>query len=129
MIVAASLCHIGTIALRTGKKLKRKVKSAVSFIFVFEESVVRNVRDKGLDGVICGHIHKPEHRPGEIEYVNCGDWVESCTAAVEHPCGCLEVIDGLAAIAEFVKRSRAAEEAPMEAVQPFTMPVPALPLQ
>lgn len=30
-----------------------------------------------------------------IEYYNCGDWVESCTALVEHDCGRLEVIDAL----------------------------------
>lgn len=73
---------------------KRKVKKALEFIFDFEDSVIRNVRDRGLDGVICGHIHwaaiKEVHG---LTYVNCGDWVDSCTAVVEHLDGRLELID------------------------------------
>ena len=73
---------------------KRKVKSALSFIFEFEESVLRHVRDRGLDGVICGHIHSAAIREaGGVTYVNCGDWVDSCTAIVEHLDGRLELIE------------------------------------
>ena len=36
---------------------KRKVKTALNFIFDFEESAVHHARERGLDGVICGHIH------------------------------------------------------------------------
>jgi UDP-2,3-diacylglucosamine pyrophosphatase LpxH len=73
---------------------KRKVKSAVSFIYDFEESVVRNVRDKGLDGVICGHIHAAAIKQIDgVTYINCGDWVDSCTAIVEHVDGRMELVD------------------------------------
>lgn len=72
---------------------KRKVKSAVSFIDDFEQSVVRNVKDRCLDGVICGHIHAATLREMEgITYINCGDWVDSCTAIVEHTDGRMEVV-------------------------------------
>jgi UDP-2,3-diacylglucosamine pyrophosphatase LpxH len=73
---------------------KRKVKSAVSFIFDFENSVIHSVRDRGLDGVICGHIHSAAIKEvNGLLYVNCGDWVDSCTAIVEHFDGRLELID------------------------------------
>lgn len=64
--------------------LKQKVKSAVSFISAYEAAVVKDCKKAGFDGVVCGHIHHPEirHLDG-IEYYNCGDWVESCTAIVE----------------------------------------------
>ena len=72
---------------------KSRVKRAVSFIFDFEDSVIRAVRDRGLDGVICGHIHSAALRPvGDVVYVNCGDWVDSCTAIVEHHDGRLELV-------------------------------------
>ncbi|MEZ5460729.1 UDP-2,3-diacylglucosamine diphosphatase [Dokdonella sp.] len=73
---------------------KRKVKIAVSFVGDFESSVARAVRERGLDGVICGHIHVAAmHRVDGIDYVNCGDWVDSCTAIVEHHDGRLELIE------------------------------------
>jgi UDP-2,3-diacylglucosamine pyrophosphatase LpxH len=73
---------------------KRKVKSAVSFVFDFEDSVIHSVRDRGLNGVICGHIHSATIKDvGDLLYVNCGDWVDSCTAIVEHLDGRLELIE------------------------------------
>jgi UDP-2,3-diacylglucosamine pyrophosphatase LpxH len=73
---------------------KRKVKGAVSFIYDFEDSVMRAVRDRGLDGVICGHIHSAALREIEgLMYMNCGDWVDSCTAIVEHHDGRMELIN------------------------------------
>jgi UDP-2,3-diacylglucosamine pyrophosphatase LpxH len=72
---------------------KRKVKSAVSFIRDFEEAAVHEVRHRGVDGVICGHIHSAVIKEvGGVTYANCGDWVDSCTAIVEHPSGALELI-------------------------------------
>jgi UDP-2,3-diacylglucosamine pyrophosphatase LpxH len=72
---------------------KRKVKSAVNFIFNFEDSVIQAARERGFDGVICGHIHSATLRnTGEIAYINCGDWVDSCTAIVEHFDGRMELI-------------------------------------
>jgi UDP-2,3-diacylglucosamine pyrophosphatase LpxH len=73
---------------------KRKVKTALSFIFDFEESAVRHARERGLDGVICGHIHWATIKQVEgLLYANCGDWVDSCSAIVEHLDGRLELIE------------------------------------
>jgi UDP-2,3-diacylglucosamine pyrophosphatase LpxH len=73
---------------------KRRVKRAVSFIFDFEDAVIHTVKERGLDGVICGHIHSACVRDTDgVRYVNCGDWVDSCTAIVEHPDGRLELIE------------------------------------
>jgi UDP-2,3-diacylglucosamine pyrophosphatase LpxH len=73
---------------------KRKVKKAMEFIFEFEGSVVRHARSRGLDGVICGHIHWAAIKQVEgLTYVNCGDWVDSCTAIVEHEDGRLEMVE------------------------------------
>ena len=72
---------------------KRKVKTALNFIFDFEESAVHHARERGLDGVICGHIHWATIRDiGGLSYINCGDWVDSCTAIVEHFDGSLELV-------------------------------------
>jgi UDP-2,3-diacylglucosamine pyrophosphatase LpxH len=72
---------------------KRKVKSAVGFVFDFEEAIARHARDRGADGVICGHIHSATIREVHgVRYVNCGDWVDSCTAVVEHADGELELV-------------------------------------
>jgi UDP-2,3-diacylglucosamine pyrophosphatase LpxH len=72
---------------------KRKVKSAVSFIFDFEDSVLHHARERGVDGVVCGHIHAAAMREvGGVSYLNCGDWVDSCTAIVEHRNGRMELV-------------------------------------
>jgi len=73
--------------------LKRKVKRAVEFVSHFEHAVVREARLRECSGVICGHVHTPELRMIDgIQYCNDGDWVESCTALVEHFDGRLEII-------------------------------------
>lgn len=73
---------------------KRKVKTALSFIFDFEEFAVRHARERGLDGVICGHIHWATIKQVEgLLYANCGDWVDSCSGIVEHLDGRLELIE------------------------------------
>jgi UDP-2,3-diacylglucosamine pyrophosphatase LpxH len=79
--------------------IKLKVKSACNFISRYEEAVIGEARRRGLDGVICGHVHKAEARTGAITYYNCGDWIESCTALVEYDDGRIEVIDALVAVA------------------------------
>jgi len=72
---------------------KAKVKKAVSFIFDFEDAIARGTRSQGLDGVICGHIHWASDREiGGVRYLNCGDWVDSCSAIVEHHDGKMEVV-------------------------------------
>lgn len=64
--------------------LKHKVKNAVEYIGRYEEAVAAEAERMGVDGVICGHIHHAERRTfGKVEYMNDGDWVESCTALVE----------------------------------------------
>jgi len=72
---------------------KLKVKNAVNFIGEFERTLAAEAHRRGLDGVICGHIHYAVIRPQpDFMYVNCGDWIESCTAVVEHFNGVLEII-------------------------------------
>ena len=74
--------------------LKRQVKEAVKAIDRFEVAVADEARTRGLDGVVCGHIHHAEMRMvNGVLYCNDGDWVESCTALVEHEDGRLELID------------------------------------
>ena len=72
---------------------KQHVKTAVNVVSTFEESVARECKRRGLDGVVCGHIHHAEVRDiGGVTYHNCGDWVESCTALAEHLDGRIELI-------------------------------------
>jgi len=73
--------------------VKHTVKTAVNVISDYEEAVIKDVLDRGYDGVICGHIHCAELRDMHgILYANCGDFVESCTALVEHDDGRLELV-------------------------------------
>ncbi|MDX2142228.1 MAG: UDP-2,3-diacylglucosamine diphosphatase [Rhodospirillaceae bacterium] len=75
------------------KYLKHKVKNAVAFISSYEHAMARMAKQRGVDGVVCGHIHHAEikHIDG-IQYCNDGDWVESCTALVEHFDGRFEIV-------------------------------------
>src|ERR1700712_3421933 len=73
--------------------LKHKVKNAVEYISRFEEIVAREAQMRGVDGVVCGHIHHAEiRRIGDVLYLNDGDWVESCTALVEDARGAMEIL-------------------------------------
>lgn len=73
---------------------KSRVKGAVSFIGRYEERLADAARNNAVDGVICGHIHHAAHHEDfGLIYVNCGDWVESCTAAIEHRDGRMEVVN------------------------------------
>jgi UDP-2,3-diacylglucosamine pyrophosphatase LpxH len=73
--------------------LKARVKNAVDFVARFSGAVAAEAKRRGLDGVVCGHVHKAEitHIDGVL-YCNDGDWVESCTALVEHWDGRLEIL-------------------------------------
>ncbi|MGB1226408.1 MAG: UDP-2,3-diacylglucosamine diphosphatase [Poseidonibacter sp.] len=78
------------------KYVKDSVKSSVSFINDFETVLSTHAKNKGYDGIICGHIHKAEIRNiNGVEYLNCGDWVESCTAIVETYDGEFKIINWL----------------------------------
>jgi hypothetical protein len=73
--------------------LKHKTKRAVQHIANFEQVVAHEARKYEVDGVVCGHIHHAKIRTIDgIQYCNTGDWVESCTALVEHVDGAREVI-------------------------------------
>jgi UDP-2,3-diacylglucosamine pyrophosphatase LpxH len=73
--------------------LKHAVKDACEYVCRFEEVVAHAAAARGLDGVICGHIHQAQiRRIGDILYLNDGDWVESCTALVEDARGTLEIV-------------------------------------
>ena len=99
--------------------LKQRVKEAVRAIARFEEGVVAEGRRRGIDGVVCGHIHKAELRTVEgFVYANDGDWVESCTALVEHHDGSLELVQW-----------RGGRVVPLEAGKPITAPDPRVELR
>jgi UDP-2,3-diacylglucosamine pyrophosphatase LpxH len=75
-------------------RIKKKFKHAVQYVTSFEERIVVDAWNQGYDGVLCGHIHRPRiesHEYGGL-YLNTGDWVENCTAIVEHPDGRLELV-------------------------------------
>lgn len=90
--------------------LKQRVKQAVSFIGAFEQAVVQAAKSRGVDGVVCGHIHHAEMRMIDgVLYCNDGDWMETCSALVEHHDGRLEILHW----ADVVQaRSPRAERAP-----------------
>lgn len=73
--------------------LKDRVKEAAMYISAYEQAVVGEANKYQVDGVVCGHIHRPAltHINGVV-YGNCGDWMESCTAIVEHLDGALELL-------------------------------------
>lgn len=100
--------------------LKSRVKNALQFIDSFETAVAEEARRRSVDGVICGHIHKAEIREiGGVLYVNDGDWVESCTALVEHPDGRLEILDWAARRSwSMIDRARRLDGAPARLPEP-----------
>jgi UDP-2,3-diacylglucosamine pyrophosphatase LpxH len=73
--------------------LKAQVKAAVNFVERYEHSLAAEAKRRAVAGVVCGHVHKPEIRTIEgVQYYNDGDWVESCSALVEHWDGRLELL-------------------------------------
>ena len=102
--------------------MKKRVKNAVAFISRFEEAVAHAAAERGVDGIVCGHIHSAEVRQfGKVTYYNDGDWVESCTALVELADGRMEIVDWAARVAA---RTRVATAAEGE-FEPEPMPEPA----
>jgi UDP-2,3-diacylglucosamine pyrophosphatase LpxH len=73
--------------------LKQRTKNAMRYIANYEEALVHEAREAGVDGLVCGHIHHAElTERSDVLYCNDGDWVESCTALVESHQGGLELI-------------------------------------
>jgi UDP-2,3-diacylglucosamine pyrophosphatase LpxH len=73
--------------------LKQRVKSALAYVDRFERAVAGEARRRGLDGVVCGHVHHAAIRDIDgILYCNDGDWVDSCTALVEDFSGRLSIL-------------------------------------
>lgn len=91
--VNAARRRLGLPYWSLSKHAKAKVKNAVAFISHFEEVVAHAAGSRGVDGVVCGHIHTAEIRTiGDVAYYNDGDWVEGCTALVEHFDGRMELL-------------------------------------
>jgi UDP-2,3-diacylglucosamine pyrophosphatase LpxH len=73
--------------------LKHKAGTAVTYIEKFEQAVVRFGKQRGMDGVLCGHIHRAKIDTIDgVQYLNCGDWVESCTTITEDFSGKLSLL-------------------------------------
>lgn len=76
--------------------LKYKTKESLSYLTDFESLITEYCDKKNADGIICGHVHQPAIKTiNNIEYMNDGDWVESCTALVENFDGTWEIIEWL----------------------------------
>lgn len=120
--------HLNSFRARAGlpywslsKYLKLKVKRAVSYMGDFESALAREARKRGVDGLVCGHIHHAEMRMVEdILYCNDGDWVESLTALVEHADGRLAIVDW--------GKVMAGQEMPFEAKHSADVPLADTPL-
>ena len=73
--------------------IKRNLKHAIAYVYDYETAVAKYAEEQGFDGVICGHIHVAADKAIEgVRYMNCGDWVESCSALVEHADGRFELL-------------------------------------
>jgi len=87
--------------------LKKHVSQAADYIARFENTIAHEAARRGLDGVICGHIHKADIMEIDgVLYCNDGDWVESCTAMVEHPDGSLEILHWADEVAVVLQEQR-----------------------
>jgi UDP-2,3-diacylglucosamine pyrophosphatase LpxH len=85
----------------------------VKAIDKFEGALANEARRRGLDGVVCGHIHHAEMREvNGVMYMNDGDWVESCTALVEDFDGQFRLIDWAAENRLSMWRAPTAEPVP-----------------
>ena len=74
--------------------VKRNLKRAVAYVRDYELAVARHAAEQGFDGVICGHVHVGADKSLlGVRYLNCGDWVESCSVIVEHLDGRMELLE------------------------------------
>lgn len=73
--------------------IKRRARGAIKIVQRYERAATNYAKIKNFDGIVCGHIHQPDIKDyGDVVYVNTGDWVENCTAIIEHEDGLLELI-------------------------------------
>ncbi|MCZ7648262.1 MAG: UDP-2,3-diacylglucosamine diphosphatase [Planctomycetota bacterium] len=92
---------------------KRRVKNAAKYISRFETALAHEGKTMGVDGVICGHIHTPVIKNVQgLLYCNTGDWVENCTALVEHEDGRLEIVHWLPRYLDALSRAHGLEVDP-----------------
>ena len=90
---------------------KLKVKNAVNFIGSFERELAGEAKRRGVDGVVCGHIHHPAIREIDgVTYVNTGDFVESCSLVVEHDDGDSRSCSGMVAALRSVEDQQSPRE-------------------
>jgi UDP-2,3-diacylglucosamine pyrophosphatase LpxH len=76
-----------------------RVNAAIRARDRFEQRLSALARERGADGIVCGHFHKPAlHRDHGVLYANCGDWVEHCSALAERRDGSLELLSPVAAV-------------------------------
>lgn len=95
--------------------VNESVAAATQLIRNYEEALAGEARYQGVDGCICGHIHHAQLRTIDgIVYANTGDWVDSCTALVEHFDGRLEVLRWLDIAHHFPKGSREPKSAMLD---------------
>ncbi|QDS89523.1 UDP-2,3-diacylglucosamine hydrolase [Rosistilla ulvae] len=92
--INAVLGLFGGRQIPISRSLKLWAKSIVQKKSGFHQQLCDFARDQDCEGVVCGHIHKPEiTQIEEIMYLNTGDWIEHCSAIVEWPDGRLQLID------------------------------------
>ena len=106
--------------------MKSRVKKACTFISNFEDTLIREAKQKQLDGVVCGHIHHPAHVDEDgFTYLNCGDWIEHCTAVVESETGHLSLLQATDLAPKIMQESL--DEKPLSkgrSPMPFPWPLP-----
>lgn len=100
-------------------QLKSRIGAARRYVRAFEQRAAERAREEGCDGHICGHIHHAQlHEQYGVLYLNDGDWVEHCTALVEHADGAFELL-------HWTERRRTLARRPAEAVAPLPLPAAA----
>lgn len=73
--------------------LKVRSKKAQHFVNQFEQRAIAEAQTRGLDGIVCGHIHQAKLAEVEgVLYINDGDWLESCSSVVETQDGTLQLV-------------------------------------
>lgn len=78
---------LGRKQTNLSKIIKERTKKSVTDKNNFEQLYIDYAAKNGIDTVVCGHLHKPgiwkmcaTESKTSINYLNSGDWTESCTA-------------------------------------------------